>query len=256
MTCQENLPKNNTPIRKPVLDIAGLPVSSTTMADQDGKPVTRKLVIGLLGGIGSGKSLVASLFHKQGAKVMDADKLGHQALQDPDIREKILSRWGRDLLDTQGTIDRKKLAAIVFSQPAERKILESFVHPFIAGRIREEVVKGFHDPGCRFLVLDAAVMLEAGWNKACDRLVFIDTPKNQRLDWITKTRGWTEQQLEDREKAQLPLEQKAVLADHIIQNNGSQEKLQQQVEELVKSWHLEDQESKDLFSVKMPSGMD
>ncbi len=153
-----------------------------------------KPVIGLLGGIGSGKSQVAALLSRHGGRVIDADQLGHQALRQPDILHRVVQRWGARLLDEQGQIVRRRLAAIVFGDPAERQALEEIVHPWIGQAIREEIARAQTDPAIRFIVLDAAVMLEAGWHTVCQKLLFVDVPWQLRLERLTHQRGWSAQQ--------------------------------------------------------------
>ncbi|HTU92051.1 MAG TPA: dephospho-CoA kinase, partial [Gemmataceae bacterium] len=179
-----------------------------------------KLVVGLLGGIGSGKSQVAAAFARQGARIIAGDQLGQAALRDPDIRGRIVSRWGEGIVDERGEIDRRGLAAIVFADPDQRKALEAITHPWIRQRIRAELEETSKDPRVPLIVLDAAVMLEAGWNEVCDRLVFIEAPRAVRLERVARQRGWSEKEVEAREQAQLPLTEKAVRADHVLDNSA------------------------------------
>lgn len=197
-----------------------------------------KWVVGLLGGIGSGKSQVAAAFARQGARIIAGDQLGQAALRDPDIRARIVSRWGENIVDENGEIDRPRLAAIVFADPGERKALEAISHPWIRQRIRAQVDEARNDPHVTLIVLDAAVMLEAGWNEVCDRLVFIEAPRAMRLARVARQRGWTEKEVEQREHAQLPLTEKAVRADHVLDNSASLEHLNRQVNDLLHLWGL------------------
>ncbi len=196
----------------------------------------RALVIGLVGGIGSGKSRVADLLARRGARVINADHLGHQALRQPAIRARVVSRWGSDLLDQDGEIQRKRLAAIVFGDPAERQALEEIVHPWITARIREEVEEARHNPQVLLVVLDAAILLEAGWRAVCDVVVFVDTPCEERLRRLLDQRGWTAKEVQAREAAQLPLTEKRSLADHVIDNSATLEDLDRQVDCLLRLW--------------------
>ncbi|HZV05766.1 MAG TPA: dephospho-CoA kinase [Gemmataceae bacterium] len=197
-----------------------------------------KLVVGLIGGIGSGKSQVAAAFARHGARIIAGDQLGQAALRDPDIRARVASRWGRDIVDEKGEIDRRRLAAIVFADPEERKALEAITHPWIRQRIRTEIKEACSDPRVPFVVLDAAVMLEAGWNVVCDRLVFIEAPRAKRLERVARQRGWSEKEVDSREQAQLPLTEKAIRADHVVDNSASLEHLNRQVNDLLHLWGL------------------
>ena len=105
------------------------------------------------------------------------------------------------MLDERGEIDRGKVAAKVFADPAARRTLEAIVFPWIEGRLREQVDAALRDPAVPLVVLDAAVMLEAGWDRICDRLVFVDTPQPVRLERIARQRGWTAEQVKAREAA-------------------------------------------------------
>jgi len=195
-----------------------------------------KLVIGLIGGIGAGKSQAAAEFARHRAKVINADDLAHDALHAPDVREQIVQRWGRELLDEHGNITRRKLARIVFADDAQRRELEALLHPWIKRRVEEEMINAQNDPRVRFIVLDAAVMLEAGWNDICDKLVFVDAPRPLRLRRVMEQRGWTAQELEARETAQLALTKKAAQADHILDNSAELPHLSRQIDDLLRTW--------------------
>src|SRR5262245_24533787 len=122
----------------------------------------RKPVIGLVGGIGAGKSTVAAALIKHGGRLIAADPLGHEALEEPEIRDRIAEAVSsRDILTAEGKVDRRKLGRVVFPSPVERTRLEHLVHPYIEERIREEIHKALADPTVKFVVLDAAIMLEA-----------------------------------------------------------------------------------------------
>lgn len=198
-----------------------------------------KPVLGLVGGIGAGKSTVAAALVKHGGRIVAADPLGHEALEQPDIRERVIEVWGeRDIQTTDGKIDRKKLGRIVFPSPVERSRLEHLVHPYIEARIREEVSKAQNDPAVKYVVLDAAIMLEAGWDGVVDKLIFVDAPHATRLARVQSQRGWTEQELANREAVQMPPERKKERADAVIDNGGTAEATSRQVEELVRRWEL------------------
>jgi dephospho-CoA kinase len=199
----------------------------------------KKLVIGLLGGMGSGKSRVAAQLAKHGARIIDADQLGHEALKRSAIREELVGRWGREILDETGNIVRGRVAGIVFADEAQRRELEAVVHPYIGERIREEIANAQSDPRVKLIVLDAAIMLETGWNKVCDRLLYVHAPRTARLRRLADQRGWTEKEVEAREHAQVSLTEKASRADGAIDNSGSPESLARQVEDLLRRWGIE-----------------
>ena len=166
------------------------------------------------------------------------------------------------MLDDKGEVQRRLLAAVVFADPEELKALEAMVHPWIKTRIRAEVDAARADALVRLIVLDAAVMLEAGWHDVCDRLVFIDAPRDARRRRVAEQRGWKAEDLEAREAAQLPLTAKAAHADHTIDNSASLEHLERQVDELVRRWGRADEPTpaarslKDRFIPRYPAAGD
>jgi dephospho-CoA kinase len=197
-------------------------------------------VIGLIGGIGSGKSTVAEAFARRGAKVIVGDALGHEALRQPGIRARLVERWGPTILDAVGEVDRRKVAAIVFAKDPrardELRLLESFVFPWIERRAREEIAAARADGHTPLIVLDAAVMLEAGWDGVCDRLVYVHAPREERLRRLAAGRGWSPKEVEDRESVQYSLTQKATRADGAVDNSGDPEAVRRQVDDLLKRW--------------------
>jgi dephospho-CoA kinase len=198
--------------------------------------MSHKPVIGLIGGIGSGKSQVAAEFARHGAKIISGDRAGHDALRQPDIRDRVAQRWGRQVLDEQGEVQRPRLGAIVFADEAERRALEALVFPYIERRLREEVAAAQADPQVALVVLDAAIMLEAGWNRWCDKLVYVHAPRAVRLQRLAAQRGWTEKEVAARERAQMPLSEKISRADVVLDNSGPPEETAAQVADLLRRW--------------------
>jgi dephospho-CoA kinase len=186
-------------------------------------------VLGLIGGIGSGKSAVAAAFARRAAVVIAGDQLGHEALKQPAIRRQVAEQFGPGVLDAHGEIDRRRLAAIVFADDGQRRTLERLVHPYIEGRIEEEIARARANPAVPLIVLDAAILLEAGWDRHCDRLAFIDAPDAVRQQRLAGQRGWSEQQTRDRAGAQWSLEDKRRRADFVLENAGTTAQLEQHV---------------------------
>jgi len=200
--------------------------------------MARKPVICLVGGIGGGKSLVAAALARQGGHVIAGDLLGHEALRQPDIRQRVLERWGGAILDGHGAIDRRRLGALVFAEAGELRALETLVFPWIERRIGEEIATAEANVGISFIVLDAAVLLEAGWNRVCDRLVFVDAPRELRVRRLKKQRNWTEKEVQVRESAQMPLNDKRKRADDVIDNSGPPEEVDRQIADLLRKWRI------------------
>jgi dephospho-CoA kinase len=203
------------------------------------QPPSPKPVIGLIGGIGSGKSRVAALLAQRGGRVVSGDAAGHEALRQPGIRAQVVRRWGRDVLDEKGEVNRRRLAAIIFADPAERQALEAMVFPWIKQRLAEQIAAARADPLARFVVLDAAVMLEAGWNEVCDYIVYIHVPRAMRLERLVQQRGWSPKEVEARENAQISLSEKASRADAAVDNSGSLEETARQLDSLLQQWGIE-----------------
>jgi dephospho-CoA kinase len=195
-----------------------------------------KPVIGLIGAIGAGKSTAARLFAARGGFAIDADSLGHDALRQPAIVAAVVARWGERVRKPDGTLDRRAIGRIVFANPAERAALEGLVFPYIEKRIRDEIARGIADPNSRFVVLDAAVLLEAGWNNSVDRIVYVDAPRELRLARLAAKSGWTDADLAAREAAQWPAEMKKARADAVLVNDTTETALEERVEKLLSQW--------------------
>jgi dephospho-CoA kinase len=204
-------------------------------------------VIGLIGGIGAGKSRVAALLAEAGAAVIDADVVGHALLDQRPVRELVTARFGPQVLaprepaaepETEagtGTdaeaeanseanadavrVDRRVLGAIVFSDPAALRQLESILHPRMRRTFERAIARTVRRGQARAVVLDAAILLEAGWDTLCDRVVFVEASADRRLARLAAARGWTAETLAKREAAQWPLERKFSRADRVIVND-------------------------------------
>lgn len=195
------------------------------------------LIVGLLGGVASGKSLIARQLCELGAGLLDGDRAGHEVLRLPEIERQVRALWGEAVFAPDGRIDRKALGKIVFAPPPdgprELQRLEELTHPEIGMRLRlqaEELARA----GRTVAVLDAPVMLKAGWDKFCDRIVFVDAPHEVRLARAIG-RGWNQEDFAAREAAQEALEVKRAHADTVIDNSGSPEHAQAQVERFWQS---------------------
>ncbi|MCS7305911.1 MAG: dephospho-CoA kinase [Thermoguttaceae bacterium] len=188
-------------------------------------------IIGLLGGVASGKTLVAQEFARLGAGILDADQAGHQVLRLPHILQAVRARWGQEVLGPDGLVDRSRLAQRVFgpSPQAEqdRLYLQQLTHPEIGQLLRQQAQE-LAEAGCPAAVLDAPLLLEVGWDRWCDKLVFVDAPLELRQARALQ-RGWSAEQFAAREAVQWPLDKKRLRADIIIDNSGSLEHTRRQV---------------------------
>lgn len=189
-------------------------------------------IIGLLGGVASGKSLVAEEFRRLGAGILDADRAGHEVLREEGVKEALRNRFGDAVFDSKRDIDRPALAGLVFSgaeQRENRAFLEQLTHPRIAEQL-EDQAEEMAKSGAQVAILDAAVMLRAGWNSVCDCVVFVEAPDEVRLQRAL-ARGWTAEEFHAREAAQETLETKRGFADQVIDNSASVEYTRTQVEQ-------------------------
>lgn len=195
-------------------------------------PSKRPVVIGLVGGIGSGKSTVARLLAEFGAVVSDSDTEAKNVLRQPDVRDLLAARWGRQVLDARGEIDRAAVAKIVFADSAERAYLESVVHPRLHTR-RQAALAAAAAAGASAFVIDAPLLFEAGVDRECDTVLFVEAPLEQRLARVRSTRGWPAEELSRREAAQLPLDEKRRRSGYTVANSGSETDLRRNVRSVL-----------------------
>jgi len=184
---------------------------------------THPFVVGIIGGIGSGKSAVArGLGSRFRVRIIDADRIGHEVLTLPRVKDEIRSNIGQDVFDGPD-VDRRALARRVFGTSPHHSQsliqLERIVHPEIRGQLKVQIEQTGTD--FDLIVLDAAVMLEAGWNGLCDAVAFVDVPFESRLARVSERHGWNEDELRRREASQLSLDKKRQAAHVTITNDGT-----------------------------------
>ena len=190
--------------------------------------IGEKPIIGILGGIGSGKSTVAAEFVKLGCKVIDADKIAHELLEKKAVREKIVGLFGQAILDSAGKIDHRKLAEVVFADADKLSSLNKTIHPLVLERA-EVLIKQYNRQNqVKAIVLDMPLLAEVGWAGRCNKLIFVDCKRQLRLDRAKKA-GFDENQFKIRENFQISLDNKAGLADNIVDNNSGLLALAKQV---------------------------
>jgi dephospho-CoA kinase len=188
-------------------------------------------VIGLTGGIASGKSLVSEQLAKRGAVVIDADKLGHEAYRaGTETFRAVVNAFGDDIVDADGEIDRKTLGAKVFGDPEARRRLESIVWPAMRAMMEERLAK-LGDEGTEVAVIEAAVLVEAGWQSLVDEVWVVTVSPELARARLFERNGMSPEQAESRLRAQLTNEQRSAHADVLIENDGSLEELGRAVDE-------------------------
>jgi dephospho-CoA kinase len=183
--------------------------------------VRRFLLVGLTGGIATGKSTVADVFRRLGAVVIDADQLARDVVApgEPALAE-IAREFGPGVLQPDGTLDRKRLGAVVFADADRRRRLEAITHPAIRARFQARV-QALADGGFEGLVLfDAPVMIESGGHRTMDRLVVVVTDEATQLARLMARDGIARDEALGKIRSQMPVQEKAKLADHVIDNSG------------------------------------
>jgi len=189
------------------------------------------LLVGLTGGIGSGKSTVARLLEKRGAVVFDADLLAREAVEPGTPgHAAVMERFGADVLAPGGELDREALASIVFADPAARRDLEQIVHPEVR-RLFAEGSEAYRDTD-RVVVFSAPLLVETGMHTAFEVLVVVSATVATQIERLMRQRGMSEPSIRARIDAQAPLEDKAAAADVLVDNEGSLDELESQVEQL------------------------
>jgi len=185
-------------------------------------------VIGLAGAIGAGKTAVAAAFHKLGALVIDADKIAHELLENPRIKERIARAFGPDIFEN-GRISRPALASQVFQSPEKVAKINEILHPAVIDEVGRTIASARAAGSCPAVVLDAPLIFEAGLTGLCDYIVFVDAAADARRERLASDRGWQPAEIERRQKFQDSLIYKRRQADYTVDNNGSPEHAARQV---------------------------
>lgn len=188
-------------------------------------------IIGLTGGIGSGKSTVSRFLAELGAVIVDADKVGHEALQDAGIRRGIIAAFGEQVLTPGGEVDRNRLGKIVFADMAALSRLNRITHP----KMLDMVLARFEDcrrRGVAVVVLEAPLLVEAGWGSMVDEVWVTSAPEPTVLRRLQERSGLSAAESLARIRAQLPAEERRKHADVIINTDCSLEELRDRVREL------------------------
>lgn len=194
-----------------------------------------KPVIGLLGAPGSGKSHIASMMADRGCAVIDADAIAREQLNTPEVVAELIGRWGEHLVDDRGEVDRGAVAEVIFNDQAERRWLESLIHPRVHRRRETLRAAYFADDRVRAVVEDCPLLIESGLARGCDALVMVEASESVRRQRVAESRGWSPDQLSRREKTQAPLDIKRKLADYTVVNESGAESLDKAVDSVLAS---------------------
>ena len=191
-------------------------------------------VIGLTGGIGSGKSTVAQFLAELGAVVVDLDKVGHEALKPGgEAWERVVNEFGRDVLNVSGDIDRAKLGEIVFKNHEALLRLNHIIHPVIDNMVNARVEE-YRRQGIGVVVIEAAVMVEAGKTSQVDEVWVTIAPETSVLNRLSERAGYSERESQTRIRAQLSAEERVKHADVVIDTDCSLDELKARV---AVEWH-------------------
>lgn len=192
-------------------------------------------IIGITGGISSGKSTVARMLASLGAEIIDADEMCHRLIHVNEVKSKIIERFGDAIQDIYDKIDRSRLAELVFQDKTCLDDLCNILHPIVIEQIRSKIAEIEKRGRRRAMVIDAALLEESGLSLMCDFIIFVNTVRDQRVHRSKISRHWHDGELEKRERFQMGLEDKRKKADYIIDNNFTEENTFRQIKEF---WQL------------------
>ena len=191
------------------------------------------MILGVLGGIGSGKSTVTEMFAALGAETLDADAIAHELIEQEETKSTLRQWWGDEIIGADGKVDRKKIQEKVFSDAQELVRLEKLLHPEVRRRIEKKIDK-FKESDGKLLVLDVPLLASSPLRDFCDEIIFVNSDEAIRETRV-KTRGWDPGERERRESSQAPEKEKISLAGSVINNSGSLDETRRQIESLYES---------------------
>lgn len=180
----------------------------------------KKPIVGILGGIASGKTTVSLELGKLGCAVIDADEIAHQLLDQPDVYKEVLANFGREILDQSKKVDRRKLGQVVFADKDKLAILNQILHRRVLEKVESLIDTHNGCPNVKAIVLDMPLLVEVGWDKRCDYIVFVQCKRHLRQQRARKKGILAKNKLKIRENLQISLDNKVAIADNVINNNS------------------------------------
>jgi dephospho-CoA kinase len=195
------------------------------------KGAKKKIILGVTGSFGSGKSTVAAMFGSCGAEVVDADKLAHACLKPgTDTYARIIAVFGKGILRNNNDVDRRRLARVAFGDKASLKRLNRIIHPEVIRQIKRRIKSA----KSKLIILDAPLLLEAGLKNAVDKLIVVKITREKQIERIKAEFSLSRSDILRRIRFQIPLRAKAHLADFVIDNSATIKSTRRQVEEIYK----------------------
>lgn len=196
------------------------------------------LIVGLTGGIASGKSTISSYYQSLNIPIIDADIESRLAVEKGEPAYiKIAAHFGKEVLHSDGTLNRQKLGEIIFSNEEERRVLNSIVHPDVRRRIEEKQRQAV-EAGEKVVILDIPLLFENKLNHTVDRTILVYVDQDTQIARLMKRNDLSYEQALKRINAQMPLQEKLALADEVINNNGSMEESIHQANRILKKWEV------------------
>ena len=191
------------------------------------------VVIGVTGAIGTGKSTVARMFNELGANVLDADAMAHEVMEPNRLAwREIVKTFGRDVLNADQTVNRKRLATLVFRDVQRRERLEAIVHPRVIKAIAQQVRRLARSRRTRAVVVDVPLLVEVGAQKLVDVLVVVTAPPDIQRTRLKDRQGWSDEEIRARIDAQWELSAKVALADYVVDNSDGVDATRTQVKRI------------------------
>lgn len=197
--------------------------------------------IGLTGGIGSGKSTAAKRFAALGARVYHADEIARQALDPGAVcYDRVVSAFGPEILNADGTVDRRRLARIVFSSDKKREALNAIIHPYVMKELFARAEHDLSNPKGGIAIFEVPLLYESGMDSGLDSTILVSSDEETRIRRVMERDGLTREHILSRIRAQMPEEEKRRRADYILENDGAEEDLIRQVDALYELLKVEE----------------
>jgi dephospho-CoA kinase len=192
-----------------------------------------KPIIGIVGGIGSGKSFVADLLKEQGCLVIHSDELVRDAYHLPEVKDALRLWWGPAVFGSDGQVNRRAIAQRVFDNADERERLEKLLHPIVDRRRGEIMAQNSGKSQVLAYVWDTPLLVETGLNSQCDAIIYVEASDALRLARLKASRGWDGAELIRRENLQLPLDKKREISEYVVVNTADADYARGQVEDVL-----------------------